>query len=73
MIDDSEWPWLITPQSIGLLLTQHYGTWHSQERPEAHDVNIALVSPIYLRIVSGDQNLQACPLQGSVILSFPAG
>ena len=70
MIDDSD---LVTLQSIGLLLIQHYGIWHFQERPEAHDVNIASVSLIYLRTVSGDQNLQACPLQGSVILSLPAG
>ena len=45
-----------------------YGTWLFQERPEAHDANIASVSPIYLRTVSGDQNLQACPLQGLIIL-----
>ena len=73
MIDDSGWLWLVTPQSTGLLLTQLYGTWHSQERPEAHDVIIASVPPIYLRTVSWDQNLKACPLPGSVILSFLTG
>ena len=59
MTVDSEWLLLATPQLTGSLLIQHYGTWHSQEKPEVHDKNIASVSPIYLGTVSGDQNLQA--------------
>ena len=71
MIDNSEWLCLVTLQLTGLLLIQHYGTWHSQERPEAQDVSITSVSPIYIRTVSGNKNLQACPYRCQSFCHFP--